>query len=170
MSAAAEADAGRVGHHALCRRVTPRERKRIVDLAERGFSIREVSLQTTIPKSTIHRLFGPLFRALNRPRRDLYREKRVEMLEATEERLLGAVWDDQRLAKASLNNVAYTFTQIHTARRLESGQSTANLQLHQLVETVERDRAKRRDTTGGAAHPSALPAPSQVLDSASERA
>ena len=32
--------------------------------------------------------------------------------------------EDKR-AKASLNNVAYAFNQIHTARRLEEGKSTA---------------------------------------------
>ena len=41
--------------------------------------------------------------------------------------LMASLLDPERLAKASLNNVAYAFTQIHQAGRLEQGKTTENI-------------------------------------------
>lgn len=40
--------------------------------------------------------------------------------------MIASLADPEKLAKASLNNVAYAFQQVHTARRLEEGKSTEN--------------------------------------------
>ncbi len=55
-----------------------------------------------------------------------YSEHRAELFNAVEHHLTASLLDKDALAKASLNNRAYAFKQIHEARRLESGQSTAN--------------------------------------------
>lgn len=47
-------------------------------------------------------------------------------MSAAEEQLIASLLDPDKIAKASLNNVAYAFQQIHTARRLEEGKSTEN--------------------------------------------
>ncbi len=51
---------------------------------------------------------------------------RAQAMTAVEEQLIASLLDTDKLAKASLNNVAYAFQQIHTARRLEEGKSTEN--------------------------------------------
>lgn len=51
---------------------------------------------------------------------------RVQAMSAVEEQLIASLSDPDKIAKASLNNVAYAFQQIHTARRLEEGKSTEN--------------------------------------------
>ena len=48
--------------------------------------------------------------------------------------------DEEKLKKASLNNVAYAFNQIHTARRLEQGLSTGNVAIS--IESVYQDAEK----------------------------
>jgi predicted DNA-binding protein YlxM (UPF0122 family) len=52
---------------------------------------------------------------------EAFRQNRINILEGAEFELISD------LQKASLNNVAYAFNQVHNARRLESGQSTANI-------------------------------------------
>ncbi len=52
--------------------------------------------------------------------------------------------EDDKLEKASGNNLGYMFTQVHQARRLEFGQSTQNLNLHAIIEAIERDEKRQQ--------------------------
>ena len=54
-------------------------------------------------------------------------EARTGLLNAAEFELLHSCLDPEKLAKASLNNVAYALTQVSTLRRLEEGKSTENI-------------------------------------------
>lgn len=66
-----------------------------------------------------------------------YREVKPALFDAVEQRLMASLVDPEAIAKASLNNRAYAFTQIHTAGRLERGQSTANVGLlSKMIEGV----------------------------------
>lgn len=56
-----------------------------------------------------------------------YSEHRSEIFNRVEQTLTASLLDTDKIQKASLNNVAYAFKQIHEARRLESGQSTNNI-------------------------------------------
>lgn len=56
-----------------------------------------------------------------------YSENRAELFNSVEAHLTASLLDPEAMAKASLNNRAYAFKQIHEARRLESGQSTNNI-------------------------------------------
>jgi hypothetical protein len=59
--------------------------------------------------------------------------------------LLRDMVDSDKRKRASLNNVAYAFQNIHNARRLESNQSTSNV----AVDIQERlRRAKKRKFRG----------------------
>lgn len=55
-----------------------------------------------------------------------YEQSRPALLSAVEEQMLQSLVDPSKLEKASLNNVAYSLTQVSQLRRLESGQSTVN--------------------------------------------
>ena len=55
-----------------------------------------------------------------------YREKRADLFTVVEREMMASLVDPAAMAKASLNNRAYAFQQIHTARRLEEGKSTEN--------------------------------------------
>lgn len=56
---------------------------------------------------------------------DSYKKNRIEVLQGIQVKLLSQINED-KLKKASVNNIAYAFQQFHTAERLESGQSTSN--------------------------------------------
>ena len=54
-----------------------------------------------------------------------FNHNRVNILNSMELDLLQNMSKEDKLQKASLNNVAYAFNQIHNARRLEEGKGTA---------------------------------------------
>ncbi len=58
---------------------------------------------------------------------EAYTNAKQALFSQAEERLIASCLDPDKLAKASLNNIAYAFTQIHTALRLETGKSTQNI-------------------------------------------
>ena len=67
-----------------------------------------------------------------------YSEHRAELFNSVEAHLTASLLDADALSKASLNNRAYAFKQIHEARRLESGQSTNNISvLGKLITQAE---------------------------------
>ena len=82
----------------------------------------------------------------------LYQQQRVELLSHAELTLLKHIFDPKKLAKASINNLAYAFTQVFQARRLESNQSNLNIsiaevsnkrkKLEQEIESIESEIAK----------------------------
>ena len=105
---------------------------------EKRLSYGEIAALTGIPKPTVYDRLR-WFEALIGDPEELkaYESSRGQILSAVEKRLVVDLADDERRAKASLNNVAYAFGQIHTARRLEEGKSTSNLSVHaSLVEMV----------------------------------
>lgn len=57
---------------------------------------------------------------------EAYRAKRTDILTLVEREMMCSLLDPTAMAKASLNNRAYAFQQVHTARRLEEGKSTEN--------------------------------------------
>jgi len=68
---------------------------------------------------------------------ELYNQQRAELLTQAELTLLKQIFDKEKLAKASINNIAYAFTQVFQARRLESNQSNINIA---IAEVVDRKR------------------------------
>jgi predicted DNA-binding protein YlxM (UPF0122 family) len=77
------------------------------------------------------KMFEPIFVEIKNLK--TFREVKTDLIDATQLRLLKSMNDEDKISKASLNNVAYAFTQMHQAGRLERGQSTANV--HSKQET-----------------------------------
>jgi hypothetical protein len=77
-----------------------------------------------------------------------FEDIKTSVLSATEALLLANMVDSTKLEKANLNNVAYAFTQVHQANRLERGQSTQNLAgIYALVSQIDKkERQKPNDT------------------------
>ena len=90
-------------------------------------SLSEIARQTGMPKSTVHLRLSEAERILGDPETiEAYRDNTGVILSAVERAYINDLMDPDRRKKASLNNVAYAFGQIHQARRLEEGLSTAN--------------------------------------------
>jgi predicted DNA-binding protein YlxM (UPF0122 family) len=84
------------------------------------------------------RKFQPFLRGIEEGELTAYSEERANLFNRVEQHLTASLLDPDALAKASLNNRAYAFKQIHEARRLETGQSTANVSiLGKLIAAAE---------------------------------
>lgn len=91
-------------------------------------SYQEIADQLGEPKSSVYKALAQLVALTHdHERLEQYEEIRPALLSAAEERLLASLVDEVAIEKSSLNNRAYAFTQLLSARRLERGQSTTNL-------------------------------------------
>jgi predicted DNA-binding protein YlxM (UPF0122 family) len=71
-----------------------------------------------------------------------------EILSTVERTLIQNIVDIDKLKKANLNNVAYAFTQIHQANRLEKGQATAiNDDVDSILQRIDNRFNKAIDVT-----------------------
>ena len=76
---------------------------------------------------------------------DTYQGNRTDVLSSIELKLLDNLVDEDKLKKASLNNVAYAMTQTSNLRRLESGESTVNIGIAieaKLAKALEKAHGK----------------------------
>jgi len=68
---------------------------------------------------------------------EAYRKSKADLLDSAELMMLEKISDGETIAKASLNNAAYTFSQLHQAGRLERGRSTANIDVKHTMEEIQ---------------------------------
>jgi len=121
--------------------------KEAIALHQRGMTYEQIAQKYGVTKSTIHEQLQGVFALLAPDRLDAYRHHRTAILDAMELEMLNLLTDPTKREKATLGNVGYVFERLHQARRLEQGESTANVALHALVESIERERAT--PTRGG---------------------
>ena len=90
-----------------------------------GLSFPKIGKVTGYDQGYIHRVYTKFKKLVNST--DIstaFADNRVNILNTMELSLLENLSKAEKLKKASLNNVAYAFNQIHTARRLEEGKGT----------------------------------------------
>jgi hypothetical protein len=94
---------------------------------------------TATPSSTVRYHYDKVVQSFgDRTDVDVYSNARAQLLNLAEERLVHTLLQPDKLEKASLNNVAYALTQVHTMRRLEQGQSTNNVAvLSQVIQSAK---------------------------------
>lgn len=95
-----------------------------------GATLEDIGLLQGVTKQAVYQAltkFEPFLRGVEPGELTAYSEERANLFNRVEQHLTESLLDPDVLAKASLNNRAYAFKQIHEARRLESGQSTANI-------------------------------------------
>jgi len=77
-----------------------------------------------------------------------FEDNKAEILSSVEKVMIEQMLDSEKLQKASLNNVAYTFTQIHTANRLQRGQATSITDdVDSIIDRIEHRYANAIDVT-----------------------
>jgi predicted transcriptional regulator len=102
---------------------------KVLELRARGLSQSEIAGAVGLSETRVKQLvqqFKPVFSELENI--EAYQSVRKDLLSATELVLLKSLNDPEKLSKASANGIAYSFSQIFQARRLETGQSTQNVQ------------------------------------------
>lgn len=113
---------------------------KILDLAARGIGNEAIARAIPCSPGFVGKTlesFKASFKELENLKE--YRTAKRDLLDATELGLLRELNDGEKLAKASINQVAYAFQQVHTAGRLESGQSTANISTRTVTFTQPVD-------------------------------
>lgn len=109
-----------------------------------GLSIAEISRQLGYSEPYIHKVYKD-FRKLmpSAEVSETYDTNRASLLSGMEYKLLENLAKEEKLSKASLNNVAYAFNQIHTARRLEEGKATGGVTVNiEIAYQQATDQAK----------------------------
>ncbi|MBM3221906.1 MAG: hypothetical protein FJZ38_25105 [Candidatus Rokubacteria bacterium] len=107
-----------------------------------------------IAKSTAHERMSGLRHLFSAQHVDTFREQQANILTSARMRVIDtlnrALDEPDAHVKSSPYQLAGTHHWLHSDERLERGQSTQNLSLHELIERVERDRARTRPTTRSA--------------------
>lgn len=114
----------------------------VLDLHIKGVSNSQIAKATEISTRQVEKIlaqFRPVFKRLEEV--DKYRKVRRDLLDATELHVLESMVREDKIEKASFNNLAYGLTQVSQLRRLESGQSTQNI----ASQRVEVAIPKRQD-------------------------
>ena len=111
----------------------PRQRKfdhgMALELAIQGWRYRDIAIRCKVSEPAVKQALSKYQHLLNdlQPGAlEAYRAKRSDLMTAVERELMCSLIDPARLAKASLNNAAYAYTQVFNSRRLEEGKSTEN--------------------------------------------
>jgi hypothetical protein len=113
-------------------------------------SYQEIADQLGEPKSSVYKALAQLVALTHdHERMQQYEEIRPALLSSAEERLLASLVDEDTIEKASLNNRAYAFQQLHNARRLEAGKSNLNIGLlGRLIVRAEEELGQPKSTKG----------------------
>lgn len=124
-------------------RPVPRQRKFdhgiALELACQGWRVSEIAKRCKVAESSVQQALAKYSHLLNELQPgalEAYRARRSDLLTLVERELMTSLLDPAAIAKSSLNNRAYAYTQVHTSRRLEEEKSTANSSavLHVLIE------------------------------------
>jgi hypothetical protein len=104
-----------------------RRNRKILELGAKNvpapYIARSLGMSTTTVRTRLAQ-FEAVFEELRNV--ESYESLRGKILTAAELKLLKSMVSPEKIAKASLNQVAYAFRQTHDARRLEHNQSTSN--------------------------------------------
>ena len=108
-------------------------------------SYAEIAKALSVPKSTVHAALHRLNDLIPDPDAvAAFEAVEASILTSAKARLLASCLDEDTIAKASLNNRAYAFTQIANHERLIKGQSTSNIGvMSRLVVEADRDLFKK---------------------------
>jgi len=108
-------------------------------------SYAEIAHALSVPKSTVHAALHRLNDLIPDPDQvAAFEAVEASILTSAKARLLASCLDSDVIAKASLNNRAYAFSQVANHERLTKGQSTQNLNvLSRLIVQADADLFKK---------------------------
>lgn len=136
--------------------IAPKDNSQAFDLMEalklrfrRGWSLPSIAHHMQIPLSTLYarlQAVSVFFKGKGAAEANqIYIDFRSEFLNTAERVILTQMMEPETLKRASFNNLAYGFQQIHTARRLEMDLSTANVSSRVQVRDMQPAEKERLD-------------------------
>ena len=115
-------------------------------------SFSEIGKMYGVSKQAIHQAIGKLAKLMDRPELlEAYNDHKVEILTAAQLKAIENLIDDERLKKASVNNLAYTIGTLGNEIRLEKGQMTqiiGYMDYNRALEQVIQERSKLQSELG----------------------
>lgn len=108
--------------------IKPAQLSKALHLAALKRPVREIARAIDCPDSTTRRLlerYGSWLQELENVQE--YTDTRHQLLSAGELKLFKSMMEQEKLDKASVNNLAYAMRQLYDMGRLEKGLSTANV-------------------------------------------
>jgi hypothetical protein len=109
----------------------------------KGNTLVDISRVLGVRLATTQYHFNKLTHAFQDPELlKLYEKNRIAFLQSLQMTLGVEIFDKAKLKKASVNNLAYAFSQFYNAERLELGQSTSNIAYADMVK-AQRDDMER---------------------------
>ena len=96
----------------------------LLQLKLQGLSLEEIGNKYGITRQAVSKRIKGVFKLLDNESLEAYQANKVKILTAVEKTLIDNLCKPAKLKQASLNNLAYGFTQINNAKRLEQGQPT----------------------------------------------
>lgn len=104
-----------------------RKVSRIIELKLRNVANRDIALAEQVSTGTVHNVLNDFKNVFTEiPNLPKFKEVKADLLDAALLMLLKSMMTQDKLEKASVNNLAYAAQQMYTMARLERGQSTSN--------------------------------------------
>lgn len=117
--------------------VKPAQLSQALHLAALKRPVQEIARAVKLPPSTTCRLlkrYGSWLQELEHI--EDYTNTRSQLLSAGELKLFKSMMEQEKLDKASVNNLAYSMRQLYDMGRLERGESTSNVATQSIQVTV----------------------------------
>ena len=103
-------------------------RKALTLRLKNHLSYEEIATQLGVSKQGVHQGLKPFMDALGDPRAiQAFQDNEPGLISAAKMKVYSFMIDNAVLQKASLNNLAYAYSQIDTVKRLEEGKATAHI-------------------------------------------
>jgi predicted DNA-binding protein YlxM (UPF0122 family) len=112
-------------------------------------SYKEIGKQFHCSAQAVHELIQGFLKGIDDPEIiQSFETIKPEILSSVERKLVENILDSGKLKKANLNNVAYAFTQIHQANRLQRNKPTSIVDdMSSMIDRIEQRYAKAIDVT-----------------------
>lgn len=110
-----------------------------------GLSYGAIAKQLSLSKSSVYdaiKRFDDIHASA--PLTEVYKEKEAELIDSVRFKILCNLADEDAIKKASYNNLGYVFQNLYNAQRLERGESTQNLAVHEIDGSLAELEAKRQ--------------------------
>lgn len=125
--------------------VKPAQLSQALHLAAMKRPVQEIARAIKLPPSTTCRLlkrYGSWLQELEHV--DEYTDSRSRLLSAGELKLFKSMMEQDKLDKASVNNLAYSMRQLFDMGRLERGESTSNVSQQSISVSINPDLDSER--------------------------
>lgn len=108
---------------------------------QNNLSYQEIADIFNVSKQAVHERLTNFLKILpDKQVIETYRLNKAALMESVQLKHLEALHDQARLEKASLNNVAYAFSQLDNAIRLEQNKPTSNVAVHAIIQQRKQER------------------------------